>query len=80
MDDFWVEFNNSDSSNNYAYIASNEQVSVLCSYGITEAEAFRQMGNLLGDTDFVTLISHTGHYMDDDAYAITAVVSHVRID
>lgn len=80
MDDFWVEFYDSKKSMNNAYVASNEKVSVLCSYGETEAEAFRQMSNLLNDTEFVTIISQTGHYMDDDTYAITAVVSHVKVD
>jgi len=52
----------------------------LCSYGETEAEAFRQMGNLLNNTDFVNLISQSGHYMDDDVYCMTVVVSHTKAD
>jgi|DEB0MinimDraft_10_1074344.scaffolds.fasta_scaffold00517_10 hypothetical protein len=80
MDDFWVEFYDSNKSINNAYIASNEKVSVLCSYGETEAEAFRQMGNLLNNTDFVNLISQSGHYMDDDVYCMTVVVSHTKAD
>jgi hypothetical protein len=80
MDDFWVEFNNSNRSKNYAYVASNEKVSVLCSYGETEAESFRQMGNLLGDTDFINLIAQSGHYMDDDVYCMTVVVSHTKVE
>lgn len=80
MDDFWVEFNNSASHKGYAYVANNEQVSVLCSYGETEADAFRHMSNLLGDTDFVNLISQSGHYMDDDTYCMSVVVTHTRIE
>jgi hypothetical protein len=38
------------------------------------------MGNLLGDTGFVNLISQSGHYMDDDVYCMTVVVSHTKVE
>ena len=65
MDDFWVDFNNSKSSESYAYVASNETVSVLCSYGKTESDSFRQMANILGDTNFSSIVAQSGCYIDD---------------
>lgn len=79
MDEVWEAFEEVNSKYNNAFVADREQVSVLCSFGETEAEAFKQMATLMADVDFVTLLSVNGEYTDDSIYALTVVVSHLRL-
>ena len=79
MDEVWEAFNQVDKKYNHAYLASNEEVSVLVSYGQTESIAFKKMSELIEATDFNVILAVNGEYMDDDLYAMTVVVSHVRI-
>ena len=79
MDEVWQAFEEVNAQYNNAYVADREHVSVLCSFGETEAEAFKQMAQLIADVDFVTLLSVNGEYTDDSLYSLTAVVSHIRL-